>query len=91
MKTSSRSRSSEAECPYCSCEDKCGREPNLAPAPFDSHVLESVLDMYSRDRTVLETDPLYVTQDLVLFGYFEEAPTLHAVGHALDLLREAEQ
>jgi len=49
--------------------------------------------MYSKDRAVLDTDPLYVAQELVLEGYFPawDAPTLAAVGHAQDLIREVER
>ena len=56
-------------------------------------VFNAMSDLYSKDRTVLDTDPLYVAQDLVLFGYFddEDPPTLTAVGHALDLIREVER
>ena len=56
-------------------------------------VFSAVSDMYSKDRTVLDTDALHVAQDLVLFGYFDEEdpPTLTDVGHALDLIREVER
>ena len=56
-----------------------------------TEVFGAVSDMYSKNRSVIDTDPLYVAQDLVLFGYFEETdpPTLTDVGqHAQDLIRE---
>ena len=85
-------------CPYCvGCDEACGRESFVAPAPDGSarsiEVYAAVMDLYSTDRTVLDTDPLYVAQDLVFFGHFPEndPPSLTHVGHAQDLIRAVER
>ena len=42
---------------------------------------------------MLDIDPLYLSQELVLFGYFDEGTllTLTDVGHAQDLIRQVER
>jgi hypothetical protein len=82
-------------CPYCQCGDECGRERAL-PLPRLSRAAEvfaAVVDLFSKQPWVIDTDPLYVTQELVMFGYFDEnnPPTLTDVGHAQDLIREVER
>jgi hypothetical protein len=56
-------------------------------------VFASVMDLYSKDRGVLSLDPLYLSQELVMHGYFNEydPPTLVDVGHAQDLIRYVER
>jgi hypothetical protein len=63
------------------------------PSSSSVDVFEAVADMYSKDRSVLEADPLHVAQDLILLGYFNyhEPPTLTDVGHAQDLIRDVER
>jgi hypothetical protein len=58
-----------------------------------NQVLDSVLDAYSKNRKVLDLDPLYLSQELVMHGYFREKdpPSLVDVGHAQDLIREVER
>ena len=64
----------------------------MSPVLCDPRVFEAVIDLYSKDRTVIYLDPLYLAQDLVLFGYFPKSaqPGLLDVGHAQDLIREVE-
>jgi len=82
-------------CPYCKCDDSCGRETSGSPASLRrrTQVLEAVTDAYSKYRGILELDPLYLSQKLVMHGYFREKdpPTLVDVGHAQDLIREVER
>ena len=65
----------------------------MSPVLCDPRVFEAVIDLYSKDRTVIYVDPLYLAQDLVLFGYFPKStpPRLLDVGHAQDLIREIEE
>jgi hypothetical protein len=80
-------------CPYCGCDDACGRERFYLPAHSRaSEALEAVLDLYSKHRWVTKIDPLYLAQELVFFGYFAEddPPRLVDVGSAQDLIREVE-
>jgi hypothetical protein len=83
-------------CPYCSCEDSCGREINasrpysyLGPTPTE--VYAAVFEFYSRDRSVLDVDTWYLTQDLVSLGHLNSMPRLVDVGHAQELIREVER
>jgi hypothetical protein len=66
--------------------------PLTGGPPNSTEVYAAVMDMHSKDRSVLYTDPLYVAQDLVLFEYFpkDAPPRLVDVGHAQDLIREME-
>jgi hypothetical protein len=59
-------------------------------------VLEEVTDMHSKHRWVRDMDPLYLSQELTLFGYFgyfaeDDPPTVADVGSAQDILRAAER
>jgi hypothetical protein len=84
-------------CPYCRCEDRCGREafvsrPTLYevdPSPTD--VYNACFEFYSRDRSVLDVDSSYLAQDLVQLGYLNSMPRLVDVEHAQELIREVER
>jgi hypothetical protein len=80
-------------CPYCDCGDRCGRESTRIP-DRDRYglVLEAVLALYSKHRWACDLDPLYLAQELVLFGYFPESdpPSLVDVGSAQDIVRDAD-
>ncbi len=83
-------------CPYCRCEDSCGREAfvsrphsNLGPTPTE--VYAAVFEVYGRDRTVLDVDTWYLTQDLVSLGYLNSMPRLVDINHAQELIREVER
>jgi hypothetical protein len=82
-------------CPYCQCGDECGRERALSLPRFSrsAKVFEAVADLYSKKPGVIDTDPLYVSQELVMLGHFDEkhSPTLTDVGHAQDLIRQVER
>jgi hypothetical protein len=58
-----------------------------------AEILEAVMDLYSKDRSILELDPLYLSQELVMHSYFKESdpPTLLHIGHAQDLIREVQR
>ncbi len=83
-------------CPYCRCEDSCGREAfvsrpysYLGPAPTD--VYAAVFEFYSRDRSVLDVDSSCLAQHLVSSGYLNNMPRLVDVDHAQELIREVER
>ncbi len=84
-------------CPYCRCEDSCGREafvsrpsPDEAgPSPTDVHI--ACLEFYGHDRTVPDVDSWYLAQCLVQLGYLSSAPGLVDVEHAQELIREVER
>jgi hypothetical protein len=83
------------DCPYCHCGGRCGREgasalPRLARS---AEVFAAMADLHSKDPFAIDLDPLYVAQELVMRGYFDEndPPTLADVGHAQDLIREVER
>lgn len=82
-------------CPYCQFDSSCGRETSGSPASLRrrSQVLEAVLDAYSKSRNILDLDPLYLSQELVINGYFRETdpPSLVDVGHAQHLIRWVER
>lgn len=81
-------------CPYCQCEDSCARESSPVPdRNRASEVLVAVLDLHSKYRWVLGIDPLYLSQELVYFGFFPEhdPPTLLDVGVAQDLISQVER
>jgi hypothetical protein len=83
-------------CPYCSCEDSCGREeyvsrPYSELDPTPTEVCAAVFEFYSRDRSVLDVDSSYLAQDLVSLGYLTSMPRLVDVGHAQELIREVER
>jgi hypothetical protein len=82
-------------CPYCRCEDSCGREafdsrPYSYFGPTPTEVYAAVFEFHSRDRTVLDVDSSYLAQDLVSLGYLNSMPRHRVdVGHAQELIREA--
>jgi hypothetical protein len=83
-------------CPYCRCEDSCGRETNasrpysyLGPTPTE--VYAALFEFYSRDRSVLDVDSSYLAQDLVSSGYLNSMPRLVDVEHAQKRIREVER
>jgi len=82
-------------CPYCWCEDACGREEGLSLPRLSraAEVFSAVTDLYSKHRWAIDIDPLYLAQELVMRGYFSESdpPTLVDVGHAQDLIRVVER
>jgi hypothetical protein len=83
-------------CPYCRCEDSCGREafvscPYSYLGPTPTEVYAAVFEFYSRDRTVLDVDSSYLAQDLFSLGYLNSMPRLVDVGHAQELIREVER
>ena len=49
--------------------------------------------MHSKHRWIRDMDPLYLSQELTLFGYFAEddPPTVANVGSAQNILRAAER
>jgi hypothetical protein len=81
-------------CPvHCQCWEDCGEGLiSLLPHSRESAVLAAVADMVAKDSRVLDLDPLYLSQELVMFGYFadEDPPSLENVGKAQDLIREIE-
>jgi hypothetical protein len=56
-----------------------------------TEVYAAVFELYSRDRTALDMDSSYLAQQLVSFGYLSSMPRLVDVGHAQELIREAER
>ena len=83
-------------CPYCRCENSCGRETNasrpysyLGPTPTE--VYAAVFEFYSRDRSVLDMDSSCLAQGLVSLGYLNYMPRLVEVGCAQELVREGER
>ncbi len=82
-------------CPYCRCEDSCGREefvsrPCSGSGPTSTAVYAAVFEFYSRDRGVLDVDSWDLAQNLVRLGYLNTMPNLVDVGHAQELIREVE-
>jgi len=83
-------------CPYCRCEDSCGREvfvsrpspDEVGPSPTD--VYDACLEFYSHDRTVPDVDSWDLAQDLLRLGYLDSMPRLVHVEHAQELIREVE-
>ena len=84
-------------CPYCRCEDSCGREAFVSrpspdavdPSPTDVH--DACLTFYGHDRTVPDVDSWDLAQDLVWLGYLDSMPWLQDVEHAQELIREIER
>jgi hypothetical protein len=84
-------------CPYCRCEDRCGREAYVCrpspdeedPSPTD--VYDACLAFYGHDRTVLDVDSWDLAQDLVRIGYLNSMPSFVDVEHAQELIREVER
>ena len=84
-------------CPYCRCEDSCGREafvsrPSLYerdPSPTD--VYNACFEFYGHDRTVPDVDSWDLVQCLVRLGYLNSMPRLVDVEHAQELIRDVER
>ena len=69
-----RIRREYVQCPYCMCADECGRERvlSLPRLTRSAKVFAAVADLYSKDPALLDLDPLYLCQELVMHGYFDE-------------------
>jgi hypothetical protein len=85
----------ERICPYCRCEDSCGREafvsrPYSYLGPTPAEVYAALFELYGRDRSVLDVDSRYLAQDLVSSGYLNSMPRLVDVDHAQELIRDVE-
>jgi hypothetical protein len=83
-------------CPYCRCEDSCGREAFVSrPSPDESHsptdVYDACLELYGHDRTVPDVDSWDLAQNLVRLGYLNSMPRLLDVEHAQELILEVER
>jgi hypothetical protein len=84
-------------CPYCLCEDQCGREafvsrPSLYEAgPSPTDVYNACFEFYSHDWTVPDVDSWHLAQDLVQLGYLHSMPRLVDVEHAQGSIREVER
>jgi hypothetical protein len=84
-------------CPYCRCEDSCGREAFVSrsspdeedPSPTD--VYNACFEFYGHDRTVPDGDSSYLARDLVRLGYLNSMPSLVDVGHDQELIRDVER
>jgi hypothetical protein len=86
----------ERVCPYCRCEDSCGRETSASRpyshlGPTSAEVYAAVSSIYSRSRSVLNVDSSHLARDLVSLGYLHSMPRLVNVGHAQELIREVER
>jgi hypothetical protein len=83
-------------CPYCGCEDSCGREafafrPPSYSQPTPTAVYAAVLEFFGSDRAVLDADSSYLAHGLVSMGYLNSLPKLGDVEHAQALIREVER
>jgi hypothetical protein len=81
-------------CPYCSCDDACGRERVTLPRPGRAAaVLSAVMDLYSKNPTVIDAHALRISRALVLEGYFSkyQPPALVDIENAIALIREVER
>jgi hypothetical protein len=83
-------------CPYCRCEDSCGREefvsrPNSYLGPTSTEVYAAVFEFYSHNRSVLDVDSWDLAQDLVRLGYLNSMPRLVDVEYAQESIREVER
>jgi hypothetical protein len=83
-------------CPYCRCEDSCGREvfvsrPYSYLGPTPTEVYAAVFEFYSRDRSVLDVDSSCLAQGLKSLGHLNSMPRLVDVGCAQELVREGER
>ena len=84
-------------CPYCRCEDWCGREAFVsrpspdAVGPSPTDVYNACLEFYGHDRTVPDVDSWDLAQRLVRLGYLNSMPSLADVEHAQELIREVER
>ena len=83
-------------CPYCRCEDSCGREafvsrPCSYLGPTPTEVYNAVFEFYSRDRSVLDVDSSCLAQGLITLGHLNSMPRLVDVGCAQELIRKVER
>jgi hypothetical protein len=85
-------------CPYCRCEDSCGREAFVSrPSPDEEglsptdDIYNACLEFYGHDRTVPDVDSWDLAQALVRLGYLNSMPRLVDVEHAQELIREVER
>jgi hypothetical protein len=83
-------------CPYCRCEDSCGRKTNVSRpysyiGPTPTKVYAAVFAFYSRDQSVLNVDSWDLAQYLIRLGYLNSMPCLPDVEHAQELIREVER
>ena len=84
-------------CPYCRCEDSCGREVFVSrPCPYEvgpspTDVYDACLEFYGHERTVRDVDSRDLAQDLVRLGYLNSMPRLVDVEYAQELIREVER
>ena len=84
-------------CPYCRCEDSCGREAfvsrpspdEVGPSPSDIYV--ACFEFYDHDRTVPDGDSWDVARDVLRLGYLNSMPRLVEFEHAQELIREVER
>jgi hypothetical protein len=80
-------------CPYCRCEDSCGREAFVSrpspdeegPSPTD--VYNACLEFYGHDQTVPDVD----SWDLAQLGYLNSMPRLVEVEDAQESIRDVER
>ena len=84
-------------CPYCRCEDRCGREtfvsrPSLYEAgPSPTDVYTACFEFYGHDWTVPDVDSWDLVQDLVRLGHLNSMPRLVDISHAQELIGEVER
>jgi hypothetical protein len=84
-------------CPFCRCRDRCNREPGgFDRAPSSSWLIEvynALIGLFSIHPELTDEDPLLLQQELIYYGRFSEesVPTLSAIGHCQDLIREVER
>jgi hypothetical protein len=84
-------------CPYCRCEDSCGREAFVSrPSPYEegpspTDVYNACLAFDGHDRTVPDVDSSHLAQDLVRLGYLNSMPSLVDVEGAQELIRKVER
>ena len=66
---------------------------SLPALTCSAEVFAAVADLHSKHRWAATIDPLYLSQELVMRGYFreEDPPTLTDVGHAQDLIRQVQE
>jgi hypothetical protein len=84
-------------CPYCRCEDSCGREAfDSRPSPDEvgpslTDVYNACFEFYCHDRTVPDVDSWDLAQYLLRLGYLNSMPRLVDISHAQELIGEVER
>ena len=84
-------------CPYCRCEDRCGREAFVSRpshcevGPSTTDVYDACLEFYGHDRTVPDVDSWDLAQDVLRLGYLNSMPRLVDVEHAQESIRKVER